>query len=606
MNDRIYRFLGTHQVTQGVHFAVWAPNALSVSVIGDFNDWNDHAHRMIANDSGVWSCLVENAQKGQRYKFRVFFKDGSTYTDKSDPVGFYFETPPQKASIIWDLGFEWTDHEFVRSRAQFQKNDQAISIYEMHLGSWRKSLSYQELAQTLPSYLNRLGFTHVEFQPIMEHPFYGSWGYQTTGFFAPTSRYGTPQDFMALIDALHAANIGVILDWSCAHFPDDPHGLSFFDGTHLFENEDTNRRVHPDWGSLLFNYSRLEVCNFLISSALFWLEHFHIDGLRVDAVASMLYLDYSRKDGEWTPNALGGKENLEAVAFLIDLNASIKREHPDVLCIAEESTAWPKLTAPIDLGGLGFNMKWDMGWMHDTIEYFQRDPIYRRYHQDQLIFRSHYAFSEKFVLALSHDEVVHQKGSLLSKMPGAYEQKFANLRCLLAYQFALPGKKLLFMGTELAPWEEWNHEGELDFNRLVEAPHSGMNRLITDLNRLYRSLSCLHEMDSDENGFLWLDHSDHANSILSFARRSKNSSDFLICVFNLTPVVRHNYRIAALSPGRYEEILNTDSHFYGGSGFGNLGSASTYPIEHRGWPNSLCIVLPPLSGIFFRLDQSEL
>ncbi|HLT98099.1 MAG TPA: 1,4-alpha-glucan branching protein GlgB, partial [Acidimicrobiia bacterium] len=572
---RLYEKMGAQfdPEREGVYFAVWAPNADAVSVIGDWNGWDPQAHPMRpVGQSGVWATFVPDARPTHSYKYRI--RNGSYQVDKADPFGFHHETPPHTASKIWDISYQWEDDEWMRQRGERMRLTDPISVYEVHLGSWRRHpdqperfLTYRELAPLLVDYVTEMGFTHVEFLPVMEHPFYGSWGYQTTGYFAPTSRYGTPQDFMFLIDRLHQAGIGVILDWVPSHFPTDEHGLGYFDGTHLFEHADPRQGFHPDWQSLIFNYGRAEVPAFLISSALFWLDRYHVDGLRVDAVASMLYLDYSRKEGEWIPNRHGGRENLEALDFLRRLNETVYREYPDVQTIAEESTAWPMVSRPLYLGGLGFGMKWDMGWMHDTLQYFSRDPMFRAYHHNELTFRMVYAFTENFMLPLSHDEVVHGKGSMIRKMPGDQWQQFANLRVLYAYMFTQPGKKLLFMGGEFGQWSEWNHDSGLEWNLIDFHTHGGLQNLVADLNRLYRQEPALHEFDCDPAGFDWVDANDSVHSVLTFLRKS-SGGDTVLVACNFTPEPRHGYRVGVPAPGRWDEILNTDAERYGGTGQG--------------------------------------
>lgn len=615
-NVRAYCRLGAHIGTrgdeEGVYFSVWSPDSRSVSVIGEFNGWNKTANLLEpVGNSGIWSGFVPEAKKGQSYKYHIVAPSGYA-VDKADPFAFYTEEPPKTASRVWDHHYDWNDQEWMKTRAKSQAADQAMSIYEVHLGSWRRnveeggrSLTYRELAEELPAYVKDLGFTHVELLPVMEHPFYGSWGYQTTGYFAPTARYGTPQDFMFLIDRLHQAGIGVILDWVPSHFPSDTFALGYFNGTALFEHADVRKGFHPDWNSLIFNYDRHEVRSFLMSSAMMWLDLFHVDGIRVDAVASMLYLDYSRKAGEWVPNIHGGCENLEAIAFLRELNESIYREHPDVHVIAEESTAWPKVSGPTYNGGLGFGMKWDMGWMHDTIDYFQRDAIHRSHHQNQLTFRGMYAFSENFVLSISHDEVVYGKGSMIGKMAGDTWNKFANLRAFYGYMFATPGKKLLFMGSEFAQTKEWAHEGSLSWHELYEDPkHQGIASLVRDLNTLYKSEPALHELDFSPEGFEWLDANDSINSVLSFFRKSK-SGEQVLCVFNLTPVPRVNYRLGVSQSGRWKEILNSDAKIYGGSGHGNFGEVKTTPTPAHGRDHSLNLTLPPMSALFLKFEATK-
>jgi 1,4-alpha-glucan branching enzyme len=517
--------------------------------------------------------------------------------------------PPKTASVVWDLEYDWSDSEWMEGRSRRNSLDAPISVYEVHLGSWRKvpeednrPLSYRELAPRLAGHVSRLGFTHVEFLPVTEHPFFGSWGYQTTGYFAPTSRFGTPQDFMYLIDRLHQEGIGVILDWVPSHFPADQHGLAYFDGTHLFEHADPRQGHHPDWGSAIFNYGRHEISSFLISSARFWLDRYHIDGLRVDAVASMLYLDYSRRGGEWIPNRYGGNENLEAIEFLRRLNAEVYRAHPEVQTYAEESTAWPMVSRPTYVGGLGFGLKWDMGWMHDTLQYMAKDPVHRTYHHGEITFRMLYAFNENFLLPLSHDEVVHGKGSLLSKMPGDEWQRFASLRLLYAYMYAQPAKKLLFMGAEFGQWEEWRHDESLDWNLAERGPHAGLERLVYDLNRLYREEAALHELDLDPAGFEWVDANDAAASVLSFLRKPRSAGGPVLVVCNFTPVVRLDYRVGVPHAGRWVEILNSDAEGYGGSGQGNSGGLEAEAIPHHGRDHSLNLTLPPLGAVFLRHD----
>ncbi len=604
---RIYEKLGAHPLNvdgvSGVYFAVWAPSAKAVWVMGDFNGWHKESHPLRPRgSSGIWEGFVPGAKVGQRYKYHILSHYGDWRGEKADPVGFLHETPPATASVIWDLHYQWGDEEWMRTRWEKNGLGAPISVYEVHLGSWRRKngrfLSYREIAHELSEYVRWMGFTHVEFLPVMEHPFYGSWGYQITGYFAPTSRYGTPQDFMYLIDHLHQQGIGVILDWVPSHFATDGHGLGFFDGTHLYEHQDPRKGLHPDWNSFIFNYGRHEVRSFLISSACFWLEKYHADGLRVDAVASMLYLDFSRKDGQWIPNVYGGRENLEAIYFLRRLNEEVYRRFPDVQTIAEESTAWPMVTRPTYLGGLGFGLKWDMGWMHDTLRYFSYDPIFRKYHHELLTFRLLYAFNENFLLPLSHDEVVYGKGSLYQKMPGDRWQKFANLRCLYGYMYAQPGKKLLFMGQEFGQPYEWNHEEGLPWYLLDDPMHRGLALWVRDLNALLRSERALYELDFSPEGFQWVDFSDWEKSIVSFLRRGHGSQ--VLCVFNFTPVPRHNYRIGVPTGGFWKELLNSDSALYGGSNLGNFGGVWAEPWPMHGFPYSLNLTLPPLSALFFK------
>jgi 1,4-alpha-glucan branching enzyme len=591
---------GTHGRRAGTHFAVWAPNARAVSVIGDWNGWEHGADPLAAKGgSGIWEGFVPQIGHGVAYKYAIASDGGDL--EKADPFAAYAEQPPKTASVVWDLGYEWGDGEWMGTRAERSALDAPISIYELHLGSWRRKveeggrpLTYRELAEELPAYVVENGFTHVEFLPVMEHPYTGSWGYQTTGYFAPTSRYGEPQDFMALVDALHAAGVGVILDWVPSHFATDPHGLSLFDGTHLYEHADPRQGFHPDWGSYIFNYGRNEVRSFLLSSAMHWLDAYHADGLRVDAVASMLYLDYSRNDGEWIPNRYGGRENLEAIELMRALNSAAYAEHPGVQTYAEESTAWPMVSRPTYLGGLGFGFKWDMGWMHDTLVYFGHDPIHRRFHHHELTFRGLYAFTENYVLPLSHDEVVHGKRSLLGRMPGNEWQMRANLRALYGYMYAVPGKKLLFMGGELGQWKEWDHESSVDWHLLGEPGHEGIRRWVADLNRVYREQPALHELDCDPAGFEWVHASDSESSVLAFMRLARDGAAAL-AVFNLTPVLRPNYRIGAPRAGVWRELLNSDADVYGGSGAGNLGRIEAVAEPAHGRDHSMTLVLPPLS-----------
>lgn len=607
---QLYNKLGSHIIevegTRGTYFAVWAPNAEKVYVMGDFNGWSKHSHPLQVrwDGSGVWEGFVPGVDRGTKYKYYIVSKYGY-HLEKGDPYAFFWETPPGTASIVWDLEYKWNDDEWMKNRRN--SLNCPWSIYEVHLGSWRRVpeqgnrfLTYREMAQWLPQYVKEMGFTHVEFLPVMEHPFYGSWGYQVTGYFAPTSRYGTPQDFMYLIDKLHQNGIGVILDWVPSHFPDDAHGLCFFDGTYLYEHQDPKKGYHPHWHSYIFNYGRNEVRAFLISSAIFWLEKYHIDALRVDAVASMLYLDYGRGPGEWIPNKYGGKENLEAIDFLRTLNKTVYEKFPDTQTIAEESTAWPLVTRPTYLGGLGFGMKWNMGWMHDTLNYFSKDPIYRKYHHNELSFSIWYAFSENFVLPLSHDEVTYGKGSLLGKMPGDVWQKFANLRLLFGYMFAHPGKKLIFMGGEFGQWNEWYHETSLDWHLLENPLHRGVQKWVKDLNYLYRTEPALYELDFEPDGFEWIDFSDSLQSVISFLRKGRNPNDLILVVCNFTPVPRFNYKIGVPKQGYWKEILNSDSALYGGSNCGNMGGVETVSESSHGRPYSVSLTLPPLGVLFFK------
>lgn len=602
---------GSHFIKErgGTQFAVWAPNARWVSVIGNFNDWNKYSTPLSRADGGIWHGFLPDVRPGATYKYYIESTHGQYRVDKSDPLSFFYEVAPRSASIVWDLTYEWHDHPWMSERIGANGLEAPISIYEVHLGSWRRvadqhnrSLTYRELADQLVPYVKEMGFTHVEFMPVMEHPFFGSWGYQTTGYFAPTSRYGTPQEFMRLIDEFHQNGIGVILDWVPSHFPNDEHGLGFFDGAHEYEPADPRLGVHPDWNSFIFDYGRPEVRSFLLSSAFFWLDKYHVDGLRVDAVASMLYLDYSRKPGQWIPNRYGGRENLEAIVFLRQLNENVYRAHPDVQTVAEESTAWPMVSRPVYVGGLGFGLKWDMGWMHDTLKYMSQDPLFRKYHHHELAFRMVYAFNENFILPLSHDEVVYGKRSLLAKMPGDNWQKFANLRLLLAYMYAQPGKKLLFMGGEFAQWAEWNHDVSLDWALLDLFPHAAVRLLTGDLNHLYRSEIALHASEYSPASFEWIDVHDAEKNVLSFLRKGPAETELIAVVCNFSPVPRDNYRIGVPTRGFWREILNSDAKQYGGSGRGNFGGIEAVPIALHGRNYSLTIELPPLAAVFFRLE----
>ena len=622
-NDDIYLFnegthyhlfdkLGAHPDTaagvKGTRFAVWAPDAERVYVMGDFNGWNRTSHALQARaSSGIWEGFVPGVGRGANYKYHIVSRYNGYRVEKADPVAFLYETPPKTASIVWDLEYTWGDQAWMAARLSRNSLNAPMSIYEMHLGSWMRVpednnrwLTYRELAPKLAAYLTQLGFTHVEFLPVMEHPFFGSWGYQTTGYYAPTSRFGSPQDFMYLVDYLHQQGIGVILDWVPSHFPKDQHALGYFDGTHLFEHADDRMGLHPDWDSSIFNYGRNEVRSFLLSSALFWLEKYHADGLRVDAVASMLYLDYSRQPGEWIPNQYGGRENLDAISFLRQFNEEIYRRHPDIQTIAEESTDWPMVSRPTYVGGLGFGLKWDMGWMHDTLVYMAKDPVHRKFHHNELTFRMLYAFYENFALPLSHDEVVHGKSSLLGKMPGDDWQKFANLRLLYGYMYAQSGKKLLFMGAEFGQWQEWYHEVSLDWHLLQYAPHSGIQKWVTDLNRTYRSEPALHELDSEPSGFEWIDCSDNQQSTLALLRKGKTTGQMVLVAANFTPVPRTRFRIGVPFAGYWREILNSDAGEYGGSGMGNSGGVEAQAIPYHGRPFSLELTLPPLAVVWFR------
>jgi 1,4-alpha-glucan branching enzyme len=616
-HHRLYDKLGAHIMTIGEEcgtvFALWAPNAVCVSVTGDFNGWNRESHLLKGREdgSGVWEGFIPGIKNGDIYKYHIHSRYNNYKVDKGDPFAFYWEQPPKTASVVWELDYKWSDSEWLANRYKFNSLDAPFSVYEAHPGSWRRKieengnielLTYREMAHELADYVKEMGFTHVELLPVTEHPFYGSWGYQTVGYFAPTSRYGNPQDFMYLVDHLHQNGIGVILDWVPSHFPSDEHGLSYFDGTCLFEHADPKRGFHPEWNSYIFNYSRNEVRAFLISSAIFWLDKYHIDAIRVDAVASMLYLDYARKEGEWIPNKYGGKEDLDAISFIRKLNESVYISYPDVQTIAEESTAWPMVTKPPDTGGLGFGMKWNMGWMHDTLKYFSKDPVYRKSHHSELTFSIWYAFTENFFLPLSHDEVVHGKGSLIGKMPGDEWQRYANLRLLFGYMYGHPGKKLLFMGGEFAQWKEWNHDESLEWHVLQYPFHHGMQKWVKDLNHLYRTEPAMYELDFSINGFEWIDSQDWEQSIISFIRKGKDAGKTILTVCNFTPVPRHNYKAGVPRGGFWIEILNSDAEVYGGSGCGNSGGVNASPTPAQGRTHSLSLTLPPLSVLFFIRD----
>ena len=612
-NSHLHAKLGCHllKAGAGAHFAVWAPNAGQVSVIGDWNGWRAGENVLLprADGSGIWEGAAPAARRGHSYKYRIASRLGGFAVDKADPYGVYCEPPPATASRVWTLEYEWQDSAWMSARAARNGLDAPMSTYELHLGSWRRKdgnfLNYRELAHALAEYIQDIGFTHVELMPVTEHPFYGSWGYQTTGYFAPTARYGTPQDLMYFIDHLHQKGIGVILDWVPSHFPTDEHGLVFFDGTHLYEHADPQQGFHPEWKSSIFNFGRNEVRSFLISSALFWFEKYHIDGLRVDAVASMLYLDYARKQGEWVPNRFGGRQNLEAIDFLRILNQAVYRDHPDVTMIAEESTAWPMVSRPTYAGGLGFGLKWNMGWMHDTLEYMKVDPVNRKYHHGQLTFSLIYAFNENFVLPLSHDEVVYGKGSLIGKMPGDDWQQFANLRALYGYMWAHPGKKLLFMGGEFGQRREWTHEGELEWWVSELPEHAGIKRLMRDLNRVYRSEPALHKVDFSPEGFEWLDLGNADISVIAFLRKAPGDGAPVLVVCNFTPVPRSNFLVGVPHRGVWSEILNTDAREYGGSGWGNLGRVETVPVTTQGRLESLNLNLPPLATLILRCGPND-
>ena len=602
-HSRLHDTLGCHLGDDGAHFAVWAPNAESVSVIGDWNGWSADADPLaVRNDgTGIWSGVVRQAQRGQTYKYRIHSRHRGYVVDKADPFAICAESPPATASRIWSLEHPWGDAQWMAERGARNALDAPMSVYEVHLGSWRRKdgefLGYRELGHQLAAYARQMGFTHVELMPVTEHPFYGSWGYQTTGYFAPTARYGTPQDFMAMVDHLHQQGIGVLLDWVPSHFPTDEHGLGFFDGTHLFEHEDPRQGFHPEWSSSIFNYGRNEVRSFLISSGLFWLDKYHLDGLRVDAVASMLYLDYARKDGEWIPNRHGGRENLEAITFLQTLNTALYREFPDTVSIAEESTAWPRVSRPVDMDGLGFGMKWNMGWMHDSLDYMKENPIHRRYHHHKMTFSLVYAFNENFVLPLSHDEVVHGKGSLLGKMPGDNWQQFANLRALYAWMWAHPGKKLLFMGGEFGQRREWTHDGELEWWVTEQDDHAGLQRFVAQLNRVYRASPSLYQQDFTPAGFEWVAADDVDASVFAFLRKPREGGAPMLVVSNMTPVPRSNYLLGVPLDGQWLERINSDAREFGGSGWGNLGGVEASPVPAHGRPYSVCLSLPPLSTL---------
>ncbi len=605
---RLHDKLGAHPLEGGgTHFAVWAPNAQRVSVVGDFNSWQPaDAHRLSPNgDTGIWSGTIADLGPGALYKYRIESRVAGYKVDKADPLAFHAEVAPRTASVVWDLAYDWNDAAWMTDRKERTAHRSPVSIYELHLGAWQRDDGalprYRDLAEPLADHVTKLGFTHVELMPIMEHPFYGSWGYQVTGYFAPTSRYGTPQDLMYFIDVLHQRGIGVILDWVPAHFPTDEHGLAFFDGTHLYEHADPRKGFHPDWTTAIYNYGRPEVRAFLISSAMFWLDAYHVDGLRVDGVASMLYLDYSRKPGEWVPNEDGSNENRDAVSFIRQLNEAVYRHHPDIQTIAEESTAWPNVSRPIEMGGLGFGYKWDLGWMHDTLTYLERDPIHRQHHHNEITFRAVYQYTENYVLPLSHDEVVHGKGSLADKMPGDEWQILANLRVLLGYQFAMPGKKLLFMGTELAPWGDWNHDAPLPWH-MADAPgRDGLARWISDLNRAYREHPALHQGDTEQFGFEWIDHGDATTSVLTFVRWDHDRAAPVAVACNFTPVPRERHAVGLPLAGRWEELLNSDAETYGGSGRGNLGAVMATEAEaHAGRPFGATVHVPPLGCVLLR------
>jgi len=609
---RIYDKMGAHPLTidgvKGVHFAVWAPNAERVSVVGDFNQWDGRVHSMrVLGSSGIWEIFIPGIEEGQPYKYEIRAKGGAILL-KADPIGFYYEKRPKTASVIKNIeDYNWQDQRWIEQRPKTNWHESPVSIYEVHLGSWRHPeghpgdfMTYRELAATLLPYARNMGYTHIELMPVSEHPLDQSWGYQVTGYFAPTSRYGTPEDFMYLVDQAHQFGLGVILDWVPAHFPKDGWALSNFDGTALYEHADPRMGEHKDWGTKIFNYGRNEVRSFLISNALYWLDKYHIDGLRVDAVASMLYLDYSRKQGEWIPNKFGGRENLDAIAFMKKMNEVVHHYFPGILTIAEESTSWDGVSRPTYLGGLGFSMKWNMGWMNDMLAYFSKDPIHRRFHHNNLTFAMIYAFHENFVLVLSHDEVVHGKSSLLAKMPGYDHDKFCNLRALYGYMYAQPGKKLLFMGGEFGQWHEWNCNVQLSWELLEYDKHRGLQNFVRDLNHLYKQNPALYELDTQPAGFEWIDFRDSDNSIVSFIRRTRKADDYLVMIFNFTPVPRIKYRVGVPETAFYEEVLNSDSDFYGGANIGNQGGIQAEAIPWSGRQASIEITLPPLSAVYFK------
>jgi len=611
-----YQTLGAHleeiDGVKGVRFAVWAPNAERVSVVGNFNRWDERVNPMqVHSGSGIWELFIPGLGEGDLYRYEILSRNQGYRAMKSDPYGFYAEKRPANASIVYDIsGYEWRDDTWVKQRTESSGLDKPMSIYEVHLGSWKRGpngewLTYRELAHELVAYVKQMGYTHIELMPIAEHPFDGSWGYQVTGYYAATSRYGTPKDFMYFVDYCHQNGIGVILDWVPAHFPKDGHALNYFDGTHLYEHADPRQGEHPDWGTMVFNFGRNEVRNFLISNALFWCKEYHIDGLRVDAVSSMLYLDFSRKAGEWVPNRYGGRENLDAIDFLKEFNEVVHTECPGILTIAEESTAWPMVSRPAYVGGLGFSLKWNMGWMHDTLTYFSKDPIYRRYEHNQMTFSMLYAFNENFVLSYSHDEVVHGKGSLIGKVSGDWWQKFANLRLMLGHMMMHPGKKLLFMGQEFGQWREWSEARQLDWELLEWPTHQKMQNWTRDLNKLYQSEPSLYEYDFDPRGFQWSDANDADNSVFSYMRFGKDSEDFLLVVLNCTPVVRYGYKIGVPKDGYYKEILNSDSEYYGGSNVGNDGGQQSQPNQHFQWPHTIYATLPPLAMVVFKWQKSQ-
>jgi 1,4-alpha-glucan branching enzyme len=608
---KLYEKLGAHSTeingVKGIYFAVWAPSAKKVSVVGDFNFWLAGSHDLFVrwDESGIWEGFIPDLEIGNTYKYKIQSNNNDIITEKADPFAFYCETPPKTASVIYEDTYNWQDKQWLKNRKDFNSLNKPFSVYELHFGSWRKnvaenrSLTYREMAVELVSYIKEIGFTHVEFMPIMEYPYDPSWGYQLVGYFAPTSRFGKPEDFKYLVDSLHQANIGVILDWVPSHFPEDSHGLGFFDGSNLYEHPDKRRGYHPDWKSLIFNYGRNEVKSFLISNAFFWLDYFHIDGLRVDAVASMLYLDYSRNDGEWEPNEFGGRENLETITFLKEFNEAVYTQFDGVQTIAEESTSFPMVSRPTYIGGLGFGMKWMMGWMHDTLEYFKKESVYKKYHQGDITFSMTYAFTENFMLPLSHDEVVYGKKSVLGRMPGDEWQRFANLRLLYSYMFMHPGSKLLFMGGEFGQYDEWDFESSLHWHLLEHHFHKGIQNCIKSLNKCYKTETALFEKQFSADGFEWINYDDAENSVISFIRKGNNEKDSIIVVANFTPVVRENYRIGLSKKGLLYEIFNSDNSIYGGSNVTN-SQISTEEINWNGKEFSTSITLPPLALVCFK------
>jgi len=608
---KAYEKLGSHIIEVdgqwGTHFAVWAPNAEKVGVMGNFNGWNRTSHPLNArwDHSGIWEGFVPGIGKGELYKYAILAKDGRAL-EKGDPFALFWEIPPNTASIVWDFDYDWKDEQWLKDRQNLNGLDKPFAVYECHIGSWRKraggaeSLSYQEMAEEMVAYVKDMGFTHIEFMPVMEHPYFPSWGYQITGYFAPTSRFGLPEDFMYLVDRFHQEGIGVILDWVPSHFPNDAHGLADFDGTHLYDHADPRQGFHPDWKSCIFNYGRNEVRSFLISNALFWLKYYHIDGLRVDAVASMLYLDYSRDEGQWIPNKHGGNENLEAISFLKEFNATVYQEYPDTITIAEESTSWTGVSRPTYTGGLGFGQKWMMGWMHDTLDYFKKDPIHRQYHHNEITFSLVYAFTENFMLPLSHDEVVHGKGAIISRMPGDEWQRFANLRLLYGYMYMHPGTNLLFMGAEFGQTTEWSLENGLPWDLLEHKFHKGIQDWLKTLNRFYRETTALYEKQFADDGFEWIDLGDHKNSVLSFIRKGEKKTDLLVVVCNFTPVVRDNYKIGVPVKGTYQEVLNSNKVDFGGSGDHVDHKVTTKTETWHGRPQCLALSLPPLSVVVLK------